>query len=108
MRAEGGREGRVGVSDWGLVSVRRGLGAHKGRPYGRFAERGRGAWREQGQPFGQPLFAVSGGAESQAREEGARETAGEGRVKASNPLNPGTRFSWQPQMWTAPLGQLGA
>ena len=50
-------------------------------------------------------WSVGGGAESQAREEGARETAGEGRAKASSPLNPGTRFCWQPQIWIVHCGQ---
>ncbi len=85
-----------------------GEGAHKGRNCRGVAGEGRGVGGEQGHPFGQQWFAVSGGAESQGRGEGARETEGEERVKASNPLNPGTRFSWQPQMWTAPLGQFGA
>ena len=47
-RAEEGREGRVGVSDWGRVSVWKGLGAHKGRPY-----RGRGgAYMQRGNDMG--------------------------------------------------------
>ena len=47
--AREGRVGRVGVSEWRPVSVRRGLGAHKGRPYrGAQCKGGRGRARNPG------------------------------------------------------------